>query len=115
MEHRPPSRLGLLFGLGMILVLILLDLGLASLILTSPVDLLSVVRALLVVLSLPVMGIVLFGLMGLRSASYRVDRNAIAIRWGQVEQVVPLPDVEEVLRGKELGRVTRVLGRPGTG
>jgi hypothetical protein len=110
MEHRPPFRLGLLFGLGMILMLILLDLGLASLILTSPVDLLSVLRALLVVLTLPVMGIVLFGVMGLRSASYRVDRNAISIRWGQVEQVIPLPDVEEVLPGTDLGRVTRFRG-----
>jgi hypothetical protein len=110
MEHRPPSRLGLLFGIGIVLVLILLDIGLVSLMLTSPVDLLTVVRALLVILTLPVMGIVLFGLVGLRSASYRVDRNAIAIRWGQVEQVVPLPDVEGVLQGTDLGRVTRFRG-----
>jgi hypothetical protein len=110
MEHRPPSRLGLLFGIGLILALILLDIGLVALILTSPVDLLTVVRASLAVLTLPVMGVVLGGLMGLKSAIYRVDRNAIAIRWGPVEQIVPLPDVEEVLQGTDLGRVTRFRG-----
>lgn len=110
MAHRPPSRQGSLFGLGAIVALVLLDGGLVALILTSAVDLLTVVRAILVILTVPAMVILLFGASGLRSASYRVDRNAITIRWGRVQQVIPLGDVEKILRGTELGKVTRFRG-----
>ncbi len=110
MAHRPPSRQGSLFGLGAILALVLLDYGLVALILTSAIDLLTVVRAILVILTLPGMAILFYGVSSLRSASYRVDRNAITIRWGRAQQVIPIDDVENVLHGRELGRVTRFRG-----
>lgn len=110
MAHRPPRRLGSILGLGTALALVLLDGGLVALILTSPVNLLTVVRAIVALLTLLLMGVILFGVSGLRSASYRVDRNAITIRWGKVQQVIPLSDVEGVALGEELGKVTRFRG-----
>lgn len=110
MAHRPPRRLGSILGLGTALALVLLDGGLVALILTSPVNLLTVVRAIVALLTLLLMGVILFGVSGLRSASYRVDRNAITIRWGKVQQVIPLSDVEGVALGEELGMVTRFRG-----
>ncbi len=110
MEQNPPIRLGLLFGLGMILVLALLDIGLVTLVFTTPISLLSVIRALAVLLTLPVIGVTLYGLFGLNNASYLVDRNAIEIRWGRVVQVIPLGSIEGIRKGEGLGRVTRFRG-----
>jgi len=61
-EHKPPFKLGLLFGLGVILALALLDMGLVVLVFTAPITLLTVVRVLLVLLTLPVAGMALYGL-----------------------------------------------------
>jgi len=110
MVHKPPTRLGLIFGLCVVLALALLEIGLAVLILSSPVTVLTVLRSLLVVLALPVMGVVLYGLAGLSSASYSVDRNVIVISWGSRVQIVPMSEVKEILRGADLSRVVRFRG-----
>ena len=110
MEHKPPSRLGLLFGIAMILALVLLDIGLVIATLSSPIDLLTVGRVLLLILTLPTMGVFLYGLVGLQGARYTVDRNAIIIHWGAVSEVIPLPNVEEILQGTDLGHVARFRG-----
>ena len=110
MAHKPPSGLGTLFGVLVLLTLALLDCGLVVIVFTSPITLLTVLRALVVILSLPVMGMVVYGLSGLRGASYSIDRNAIVIRWGGTAQVIPLPNVEEILRGGDLGRISRFRG-----
>ena len=110
MEHRPSPKLGLLFGLGMILALASLDAGLVVLALTSPITPLTVLRTSLVLLSLPVMGLFLYGMLGLNSARYTLDRNVLVIRWGKTVQVIPLPKVDGILRGTDLGRVSRFRG-----
>lgn len=110
MEQKPPVRLGLLFGLVMILGLALLDIGLLTLVLTTPVTLLSAIRGLAVLLSLPMIGVTLYGLFGLNKAAYRVDRNAITIRWGKLVHVIPWGSIEEIRRGNGPGRVTRFRG-----
>lgn len=108
--HKPPTRLGLIFGLCVVLALALLEIGLVVLILASPVTVLTVLRGLLVVLALPAMGVVLYGLAGLSSASYTVDRNAIIISWGSGVQTVPMSEVKAILRGADLSRVVRFRG-----
>lgn len=110
MVHKPPTRLGLIFGLCVVLALALLEIGLVVLILSSPVTVLTVLRGLLVVLALPAMGVVLYGLAGLSSASYTVDRNAIVISWGSGVQTVPMSEVKAILRGADLSRVVRFRG-----
>lgn len=110
MEQKPPSQPGVIFGLGMILGLALLDIGLVTLALLAPITALTVVRALLVLLTLPVLGVIFHGLAGLSNAGYLIDRNAIAIRWGATAHLIPLPDVEAIERGVNLGRVTHFRG-----
>ena len=110
MEHRPPARLGTFFGASVALALATLAAGLGVLVLSSPVDLLTVARGLLIVLILPAVGVVLVGLAQLRSANYAVDRNAILIRWGRTVQTIPLPDVEGILQGIGKGHVSRFRG-----
>jgi hypothetical protein len=55
-------------------------------------------------------GLILYGLAGLSSASYTVDRNAIVISWGTAVQVIPVPNVDGIIQGMDLGRVTRFRG-----
>jgi hypothetical protein len=110
MEHRPPTRLGLIFGLGMILALVLLDIGLVVLVLTASITPLTVIWALLILISVAVIGLALSSLLALKNASYRLDRSAISIRWGPIVRVIPLAQVEGVLQGMDLGAVTRFRG-----
>ncbi len=110
MEQRPLTRSGLLFGAGLALALAILAVGLAILAYNSPVTLLTVGRASLVLLTLPAIGVILVGVAELRSASYSVDRNAIVIHWGRVVQVIPLPEVEGILQGIGRGHVSRFRG-----
>jgi hypothetical protein len=110
MEHKPPTRLGLIFGLGVILALVLLDIGLVVLALMAPITPLTVIRALLIVLNVVMMGLVLYSLLALNSATYRVDRSVISIEWGPIVRVIPLSQVEGILQGMDLGAVTRFRG-----
>ncbi len=110
MEHRPPTRTGLLVGLGMLLALILLEIGLIVLVLTAPITPLSVLRSVLILLILPLMGAVLYGLYSLNNACYALDRNALVIRWGAKTQIIPLTNVDGVLQGMDLGRAKRFRG-----
>lgn len=110
MEQKPSTRRGLFFGLGVILALVLVDIGLAVLAWKAPITPLTVIRALLIVFSVVVMGVVLSSLLALNSARYRMDRSTIAIRWGPILRVIPLFQVEGVLRGRDLGAVTQFRG-----
>jgi hypothetical protein len=101
---------GLLFGLGVILALVLLDIGLVVLALMAPITPLTVIRALLIVLNVVVMGLVLYSLLALNSATYRLEPSAISIQWGPIVRVIPLSQVEGILQGMDLGAVTRFRG-----
>jgi hypothetical protein len=110
MEHKPPTRPGLIFGLALILALVLLAIGLVVLVLMSSITPLTVLWALLLVSSLGVIGLVLYSLSALRHAAYRLDRSAISIRWGPIRRVIPLSEVEGILQPMDLGAVTRFRG-----
>lgn len=110
MQHKPHTRLGIAFGLVLVLGLILLDVGLVTLALLAPVTPLTVLRVVLVLLTLPVMGIVLYGLVGLHDASYSIERDSLTIRWGPRVQVIPFASMEAVLPGAELGEVGELRG-----
>ncbi len=107
MEHRPPSRLGLLFGLGMI--------WRSScwtwdwpLLLTSPLDLLSVVRALLVI-DLAGHGHRALWPDGAEECQLPGRPQRDSIRWGQAEQISPFLTWKK-FAGADLGRVARFRG-----
>jgi hypothetical protein len=99
-----------LFGAGLALALAVLAAGLALLAYTSPVTLLTVGRVTLVLLFLPAIGVLLVNLAALRKARYGVDRNAIVIRWGRAEQMIPLPEVDGILQGIGQSHVSRFRG-----
>ncbi|MBN1317949.1 MAG: DUF1648 domain-containing protein [Anaerolineales bacterium] len=110
MEQKPPARLGLTFGLGIILILALLDIGFIVLTLTTPITPLLIVRMLLVMANLAVSGITLYGLISLNGARYSMDRNRLVIHWGATTEIIPLLDVEQILSGSEAGAVLDFRG-----
>jgi hypothetical protein len=48
-----------------------------------------------------------FWLYGLVDSGYFLDRNALVIHWGPMEQIVPIGQIERVVRGEQVGgRIT---------
>jgi hypothetical protein len=93
-----------------IVALVLLDIGLVVLALMAPITPLTVLRVILILLNVAVLGLVLYSLLALNSASYRLDQSGISIRWGPTLRVIPLSEVEGILHGIDLGAVTRFRG-----
>lgn len=109
MELRPPGRPGL-FGLGILLILALLDIGYIALTLSTPITPLLIIRILLVLVNLAVTGIVLYGLISANGARYSMDRNRIVIQWGATTEIIPLVNVERIVYGSKLGPVKNFRG-----
>jgi hypothetical protein len=58
----------------------------------------------LVLLSLPVLVVLLYQVIGWLTLGYHLDRNGIYIRWAGAEQVVPIRDIQRIVPGAQLGR-----------
>ena len=94
---RPPSAIGTLYGLAITLFALVAGGGLLYRGLTMDVQLIQVVP-LVVGAALLLLGL-LFGYWtwGCSSLRYIVDRNALSIRWGNLQQIVPLASIEKLI------------------
>ena len=94
---KPQNAMGTLYGLGAVALALLLGAGALYRGLTMDVQLLQL--ALLLVGGF----LIVLGLLGAywtwscRSLRYVVDRNALSIRWGGIQQVVPLSRIERLI------------------
>ena len=72
-----------------------------------PTDWLKFLLLLVIVLSLPALGYVLYRTWSAFSLEYWVDRNAVTIRWANVRQVVPINSIQRLIDGgvSHVGRV----------
>ncbi|MGH2620440.1 MAG: PH domain-containing protein [Anaerolineales bacterium] len=107
MNFRPNRLLGILLGAGgLSALLIAIGLSLARLGqgLISPGSLIWIV-ALLV--ALPLTLLVGVRLLGLATASYRVDRDGLYVRWGLVYEQIPIASVVSIQPAREFGRPRR--------
>jgi len=115
MLWKPSKALGLIVGV----ILLLTLLGSATFLLESlrrqPLGLGAFLTGLLLLCSLPLLAILLYGLYGLITLRYELDRNALVISSGLRREVIPLPAVQRVLHGSEIKVVQgfRGLGWPG--
>lgn len=111
MEWRIQPRLGNWVGGGIIAWLLLLDALMVWVATQLPVSGLTFVLGLLALATLPVVALVVYWLIGLNRAAYWLDRNALTIRWGVVQQIIPLSSIRQVLHGSEIaGKVRRFRG-----
>ncbi|MBN1955228.1 MAG: DUF1648 domain-containing protein [Anaerolineae bacterium] len=99
-------QLGLRVGVMLIAAVLLVDGGLITWAATHAVNIWTFVAVLLVLASVLAVGIIVYSLNGLIHSDYTLDRNTFTITWGPNEQVIPTPDIERVVAGKDVtGRV----------
>lgn len=92
----PPRRLGVLVGGLLVLITLSLDAFWLWQVIHWPITFLTFVQSVLVLLSLPWLGLMSYWLYGLLTLRYHLDRNRLFIRWGPTWQVIPLPEIERV-------------------
>ncbi|MBI2304082.1 MAG: DUF1648 domain-containing protein [Chloroflexi bacterium] len=110
MELRPPRLLGVLTGVGIVLGILLLTGSLLLRLNGVPLSLYSFSLALVVVCLLFLLPLFAYWTYGCWSLRYRVDRNALTIRWIGMEQVVPLSKVVAFVTGSQLRGRMRFRG-----
>ena len=64
-----------------------------------PISGLSFVLALLILLSLPLLGYLAYRTWGCFSLEYRVNRDGVTIVWGPLRQPLPMAQIERIVRG----------------
>jgi len=75
------------------------------------IDFLSFLMGLVVLLSLPLLGLLLYQTASCLTLRYHLDRNGLTIRWIGTGQVIPIRDIQRIVAGRELGgRVVRRRG-----
>jgi hypothetical protein len=109
-EFKPDRVLGLLSGIVLMLLVVALDVILIWGISRAGMSLVGFLLILAIVASLFVLTLLGYWLYGLLWSGFFVDRNALVIRWGPVTQVVPLEDVDGVLTGDQIKRITYYRG-----
>lgn len=82
--------------------LLLIDLLLIVWVIRRPTDTLRFLLIILITLSVPPLLHLLYRTWGAFTLEYWVDRNAITIRWANLRQVVPLPEIRQVIQGSEV-------------
>jgi hypothetical protein len=101
---------GLIVGIGMMLAIVSVDTGLIWLAATRPLNIGTFFIGLVVLLSLPFLGLIVYWLYGLILSMYSLDRNALIIHWGTTEQIIPTAQIEQVLKGEEVEGQIRFRG-----
>ena len=98
----PPRRRGVMFGGLLVFGTLFLDTFWFWQVTNWPVTFITFIQSLLLLLSLPWLGLLIYRLYGLISLRYHLDRNRLFIRQGAMWQVIPLSKIERVEVGLQL-------------
>ncbi len=79
--------------------ILLVDLLLLIWILRRPVDWLSFLFLLFILLSLPLVARLAYRTWALFNLEYWLDRDALTVRWGASRQVIPLTQIRRIIQG----------------
>lgn len=96
------SRRGLGVGIGLLVAITLIDVSLIWIASTRPITFGTFTIGLAVLFSLVLLGLLAHWVHGLARSWYLLDRNALIIHWGAIEQVIPMGQIERVLTGNEI-------------
>lgn len=108
MNWRPSTRLGVLVGIGIVVLIAAIDAGLLWRAIHGPINGLTFVCAFLALLTLVPLAAIVYRIYDLLHLRYEFDRNRLLITTAAVKQVVPMRSIQRVLVDS-----TRVT--PGTG
>ncbi len=101
-EWKTNIRLGLSVGIGLMVTIVLVDVGLIWLAAIRPLKIGTFIIGLSVLFSLGILGLIGYWLYGLARSGYFLDRNALGIHWGPTEQTIPAGQIERVLTGDQV-------------
>jgi len=111
MEWHIQPRVGNMVAGGIIFWLVLLDALMVWIATQLPVSVLTFVLVTLVLVTLPVIALLAYWLVGLNRSAYWLDRNGLTIRWGAVQQTIPMASIRQVLHGSEIaGKIHHFRG-----
>lgn len=97
MDWKPRKQVGLIWGVFLLAALLLVCCSLIRSLWGAPVDLTLYLRSLLLLTTVSLLLVVAYGLYALATMAYRVERNGLTIRWGLVQDVIPLRTIIEVV------------------
>jgi hypothetical protein len=111
MEWKNQPRLGTQVGIFFIAWLVILDVLLVWIATQIPVSIITFVVVVIALATVPLILLIIYWLIGLNHALYWLDRNMLTIRWGPVQQVIPMASIRRMLHGSEIvGQVHRFRG-----
>jgi hypothetical protein len=96
------KRIGTQTGIIVILLLIVIDFVLIGVIGSEPIGPLTFFAGLAVLGSIPLIGLIVYQLIGLTRSGYALDRNMLTIDWGPIHQIVPTEVIQRILLGTEI-------------
>jgi hypothetical protein len=108
MSFKPLTCTDRWYGVLALLGLILVDLGMVFAVLHRPVDGLSFLLVLWILLSLLILIYLGYRTRGAFTMEYWVDRDAVTLVWGSSRQTVPLGQIQRVLVGSRPAQKLRV-------
>lgn len=108
MKWKPDLRTGLWVGAGIVVVLVLVDIGLVWRVIAGPVNGMTFVCALLSLLSLPAFVVIGYRIYSLTQLRYEFDRNQLVIHTAGTQQIVPTCNIERLIDGRETGFKVRM-------
>jgi hypothetical protein len=103
-------RRGMGVGIGLTVFIVIVDVISVVLMITQSLSFGTFILGLALVLSLGMLGLMVYWLYGLFLSRYLMDRNELVIQWGAVQQVIPMGKVESVFTGEELEGPVRFTG-----
>lgn len=98
------------FGIGLMTFIALVDAALIGLTATRPLTFGTFLIGLAALFGLGLFVLIGYWVYGLAGSRYILDRNALIIRWGPTEQVIPAADIEQVFTGAEVEGDTSFYG-----
>jgi hypothetical protein len=111
MEWNIHPRPGNWVGIGIIVWLMTLGMLLLWIAAQLPITVITFILVLLALATLPIVALIAYWLLGLNRARYALDRNLLTIRWGAVQQIIPMASIRKVLHGSEIaGQIGRFRG-----
>lgn len=94
--------LGTISGIVIIGAVLTFDVWCIGRLLIAPIDLMLFLLALAVTLSLLFLVLMAYWMYGLLSLGYLLDRNGLVIRWGPREYVVPMGNIQRIVRAEDV-------------
>jgi hypothetical protein len=101
--HHPPRALGLIIGISAMVLLTAANLLFVAIIWRTPVNFLTSIWVILILISLPVLAVIVYRTFSLINAQYLFTQNALVIVWGPVRQIIPMDEIAGLIAGNDIG------------